>query len=72
MEGKTTNRHVFLRMVREVEMSRDWFRSVLRIENIQSIKILLLLSTPLPTTSVRNLWKHERRICDLILGLLKG
>ena len=28
MEGKTTNRHVFLRMVREVEMSRDWFRSV--------------------------------------------
>ena len=28
MEGKATNRHVFLRMVREVEMSRDWFRSV--------------------------------------------
>ena len=28
MEGKTTNRHVFLRMVREVEMSRDWFGSV--------------------------------------------
>ena len=28
MEKKTTNRHVFLRMVREVEMSRDWFRSV--------------------------------------------
>ena len=27
MEGKATNRHVFLRMVREVEMSRDWFRS---------------------------------------------
>ena len=28
MERKVTNRHVFLRMVREVEMSRDWFRSV--------------------------------------------
>ena len=28
MEGKTTNRHVFLRMAREVEMSRDWFRSI--------------------------------------------
>ena len=27
MEGKATNRHVFLRMVREVEMSRDWFGS---------------------------------------------
>ena len=28
MERKATNRHVFLRMVGEVEMSRDWFRSV--------------------------------------------
>ena len=28
MERKTTNRHVFLRMVREVEMSRDRFRRV--------------------------------------------
>ena len=28
MEGKAANRNVFLRMVREVEMSRDWFRSV--------------------------------------------
>ena len=28
MERKATNRHVFLRMVREVEMSRDRFRSV--------------------------------------------
>ena len=28
MEGKATNRHVFLRMVREVEMSSDWFESV--------------------------------------------
>ena len=28
MERKATNRHVFLRMVREVEMSRDWFGSV--------------------------------------------
>ena len=28
MEGKATNRHVFLRMVREVEMSRNWFGSV--------------------------------------------
>ena len=26
--GKGHKRHVFLRMVREVEMSRDWFRSV--------------------------------------------
>ena len=28
MERKATNRHVCLRMVREVEMSHDWFRSV--------------------------------------------
>ena len=28
MEGKATNHHVFLRMVREVGISRDWFRSV--------------------------------------------
>ena len=27
MEGKATYRYVFLRMVREVEMSRDWFRA---------------------------------------------
>ena len=31
MEGKATNRHVFLRMVKEVEMSRDWFRSVFNV-----------------------------------------
>ena len=28
MEGKAIYRQVFLRTVREVEMSRDWFRSV--------------------------------------------
>ena len=28
MERKATNRHVFFRMVRDVEMSRDWIRSV--------------------------------------------
>ena len=28
MERKATNRHVFLRMVREVEISRHWFGSV--------------------------------------------
>ena len=27
MERKTGNRHMFSRVVREVEMSRDWFRS---------------------------------------------
>ena len=32
MEGRATNRHVFLRMVREVEMSRDWFRSVFIVD----------------------------------------
>ena len=31
MKGKATNRHVFLRIVREVEMSRDWFRNVLSL-----------------------------------------
>ena len=29
MERKATNHHVFLRMVGEVEMSRDWFESIL-------------------------------------------
>ena len=46
MEGKTTNRHVFLRMVREVEMSRDWFRSVfivnLNIPKVFAESLLLL------------------------------
>ena len=28
MERKATNHHVFMRMVGEVEMSRDWFGSV--------------------------------------------
>ena len=28
MKRKAANRHVFLRMVREVEISRNWFRSV--------------------------------------------
>ena len=36
MEGKAKNRHVFVRMVREVEMSRDWFRSVF-IVNIPKV-----------------------------------
>ena len=39
MEGKATNRHVFLRMVREVEMSRDRFRSVF-IVNLNIPKVL--------------------------------
>ena len=43
---------------------------VLRIENmITQIKILLIFEQLLPTTSVRNVWKHKRRICNLILGL---
>ena len=38
MEGKATNRHVFLRMVREVEMSCDWFRSVFIVNlNIRKV-----------------------------------
>ena len=32
MERKATNRHVFLRMVREVEMSRDWLGSVFIVD----------------------------------------
>ena len=31
MERKVTNRHVFLRMVGEVEMTRDWFGSVFMV-----------------------------------------
>ena len=31
MEGKATNRHVFLSMVREVEMSRDWLEASLSL-----------------------------------------
>ena len=38
MERKATNRPVFLRMVREVEMSRDWYRSVL-IVNLNIPKV---------------------------------
>ena len=38
MEGNATNRHVFFRMVREVEMSRDWIRSVF-IVNINIPKV---------------------------------
>ena len=38
MEGMATNPHVFLRMVREVEMSRDWFRSVF-VVNLNTPKV---------------------------------
>ena len=38
MERKATNRHVFLRMVREAEMSRDRFRSVF-IVNVNIPKV---------------------------------
>ena len=40
MEGKATNRHVFLRMVGEVEMSRDRFRSVF-IVNLNISKVFV-------------------------------
>ena len=32
MERKATNRHMFLRMAGEVEMSRDWFESVFIVD----------------------------------------
>ena len=38
MEGKATNHHEFLRMVREVEMSHDWLRSVF-IANLNIPKV---------------------------------
>ena len=44
MEGKATNRHVFLRMVREVEMSRNWFGSVF-IVNLNIPKVFAQTST---------------------------
>ena len=31
--------------------------------------MLLIFEQLLPTTSVTNVWKHKRRICNLILGL---
>ena len=40
MERKATNRHVFLRMVREVEMLRDWFESVF-IVDLSTPKVLV-------------------------------
>ena len=38
------NRHVLLRMVREVEMSRDWFRSVF-IVNLNISKVFAETTT---------------------------
>ena len=38
MERKATNRHVFLRVVGEVEMSRDWFERVF-IVNLNTPKV---------------------------------
>ena len=40
MERKATNRHVFLRRVGEVEMSRDWFGSIFII-NLDISKMLV-------------------------------
>ena len=38
MARKATNRHVFLRMVREVKMTRDWLRGVLIVDlNISKV-----------------------------------
>ena len=44
MEGKATNRHLFLRMVREVEMSRDRFRSVFTV-NLNIPKVFAVTIT---------------------------
>ena len=55
MEGKATNRHVFLRVVREVEMSRDWFRSVFIVNlNIPKVfaETITQSATPVASTSV--------------------
>ena len=41
----------------------------MRIENMITQVILLNFNSFLATTSVRNVWKHKRRICNLILGL---
>ena len=42
-------------------------REVMRIENIKLNSIDILTASP--HASVRNVWKHKRRNCNLILGL---
>ena len=47
MERKATNRHVFLGMVREVKMSRDWFRSVFIVDlNISKVFAETMVEMP--------------------------
>ena len=44
-------------------------REVMRIENrITKVEFLLIFQQLVPTTSVRHVCKHKRRICNLILG----
>ena len=43
---------------------------VMRIENmITQVKFCLIFEQLLHTISVRNVWKHKRRICNLTPGL---
>ena len=55
MERKATTRHVFVRMVGEVETSRDWFRSVFNLSLIHSDEGLTLETSVLESFTVANL-----------------
>ena len=61
MERKAANRHVFLRMVREVEMSRDWFRSVF-IVNLDISEMFASAVISLRPVSPMYIFLHEVQV----------
>ena len=58
--GKATNRHVFLRMVREVEMSREWFRNVF-IVNLNISKVFAETITQ-SATRFADVYFHAKKV----------
>ena len=65
MERKATNRHVFLRMVGEIEMSLDWFGNIFIIElNIYKVFAETIASNPnlfLLTTSTSTTQNFKKK-----------
>ena len=61
MERKATNRHVFLRMVGEVEMSRDWFVRVF-IVNLNISKVFAETITQSATRFANVYFLHKVQV----------
>ena len=69
MEGKATNRHVFLRMIGEVKMSRDWFGNVFIVE-LNIPKVFAETITQSAARFANAYFLHKVHICTRNLEVL--